>query len=227
MNNNMKMKNKVFHISIFCIIIMTIISFSNTVLAVQNYTLQERNTMAEEAFQQWIETYKSEEIPENRKITDYNLQSVRVGEIEENEFLATIEFTVTPVSIENTEWNYGEPEIGLWEGHEVIWYVKTNICYIRIKVENGDYQVEYIGETPEGYDEFAKRFEEYKKTHSQEEVENVQIQGEETDNQLANQEIEKMSNGIVIGCSVVLLIVICLVGVKVIKYRKNNRMIKK
>ena len=67
----------------------------------------------------------------------------------------------------------------------------------------------------------------YKKTHSQEEVENVQIQGEETDNQLANQEIEKMSNGIVIGCSVVLLIVICLVGVKVIKYRKNNRMIKK
>ena len=69
MNNNMKMKNKVFHISIFCIIIMTIINFSNTVLAVQNYTLQERNTMAEEAFKQWIETYKSEEIPENRKIT--------------------------------------------------------------------------------------------------------------------------------------------------------------
>ena len=97
------------------------------------------------------------------------------------------------------------------------------MCYIRIKVENGDYQVEYIGEAPEGYDEFAKRFEEYKKTHSQEKVENIQIQGEETDNQLANQEIEKMSNGIVIGCSVILIVVICLVGVKVIKNKSKNK----
>ena len=222
MNNNMKMKNKVFRISIFCIIIMAIISFSNTVLAVQNYTLQERNTMAEEAFKQWIEKYKSEEIPENRKITDYNLQSVRVGEIEENEFLASIEFVVTPVSIENTEWNYSEPEIIVYHGHECIWYAKTNMCYIRVKVENGDYQVEYIGATPEGYDEFAKRFEEYKKTHSQEEVENIQIQGEETDNQLANQEIEKMSNGIVIGCSIILFVIISFTIVKVIRHKSKN-----
>ena len=217
----MKMKNKVFRISIFCIIIMAIISFSNTVLAVQNYTLQERNTMAEEAFKQWIETYKSEEIPENRKITGYELQSVRVGEIEENEFLANIEFVVTPVSIENTEWNYSEPEIIVYHGHECIWYAKTNMCYIRIKVENGDYQVEYIGETPEGYDEFAKRFEEYKKTHSQE-VENIQIQGEETDNSLANQEIEKMSNGIVIGCSIILFVIISFTIVKVIRHKSKN-----
>lgn len=221
MNNNMKMKNKVFRISIFCIIIMAIISFSNTVLAVQNYTLQERNTMAEEAFKQWIETYKSEEIPENRKITGYELQSVRVGEIEENEFLANIEFVVTPVSIENTEWNYSEPEIIVYHGHECIWYAKTNMCYIRIKVENGDYQVEYIGETPEGYDEFYERFEEYKKTHSQE-VENIQIQGEETDNSLANQEIEKMSNGIVIGCSIILFVIISFTIVKVIRHKSKN-----
>ena len=215
------MKNKVFRISIFCIIIMAIISFSNTVLAVQNYTLQERNTMAEEAFKQWIETYKSEEIPENRKITGYELQSVRVGEIEENEFLANIEFVVTPVSIENTEWNYSEPEIIVYHGHECIWYAKTNKCYIRIKVENGDYQVEYIGETPEGYDEFYERFEEYKKTHSQE-VENIQIQGEETDNSLANQEIEKMSNGIVIGCSIILFVIISFTIVKVIRHKSKN-----
>ena len=217
----MKMKNKVFRISIFCIIIMAIISFPNTVLAVQNYTLQERNTMAEEAFKQWIETYKSEEIPENRKITGYELQSVRVGEIEENEFLANIEFVVTPVSIENTEWNYSEPEIIVYHGHECIWYAKTNMCYIRIKVENGDYQVEYIGETPEGYDEFYERFEEYKKTHSQE-VENIQIQGEETDNSLANQEIEKMSNGIAIGCSIILFVIISFTIVKVIRHKSKN-----
>lgn len=225
MNNCMKLKSKIF--SIFCIIIIGITYFSNTVLATENSDSDKRNEFIEGVFEEWIESYKSEEVPENRRITDYKLNTFGMRTISDNEYIANIEFVVTPVSIENTEWNYGEPEIGLWEGHEVIWYVKTNICYIRIKVENGDYQVEYIGEAPEGYDEFEKRFEEYKKTYSQEEVENIQIQGEETDNQLANQEIEKMSNGIVIGCSVVLLIVICLVCVKVIKYRKSNRMTKK
>ncbi len=225
MNNCMKLKSKIF--SIFCIMIVSVISFSNIVFATESTDSNERSEIVEEIFKEWIESYKSDETPENRRIIDYKLNTLGIRTISDNEYIANIEFVVTPVSIENTEWNYGEPEIGLWEGHEVIWYVKTNICYIRIKVENGDYQVEYIGEAPEGYDEFEKRFEEYKKTYSQEEVENIQIQGEETDNQLANQEIEKMSNGIVIGCSVVLLIVICLVCVKVIKYRKSNRMTKK
>ena len=225
MNNHMKVKNKIF--SIFCIIIIGITYFSNTVLATENSDSDKRDEFIEGVFEEWIESYKSEEVPENRRITDYKLNTFGMRTISDNEYIADIEFIVTPVSIENTEWNYGEPETGLWDGHEFVWYVKTNICYIRIKVENGDYQVEYIGETPEGYDEFAKRFEEYKNTHSQEEVESIQIQGKETDNQLANQEIEKMSNGIVIGCSVILLVVICLVGVKVIKYRKSNRMTKK
>ena len=218
MNNCMKLKSKIF--SIFCIMIISIISFSNIVFATESTDSNERSKIIEDVFKEWIEGYKSEEIPENRRIIDYKLNTLGIRTISDNEYIADIEFVVTPVSIENTEWNYEEPEIGLWEGHEFIWYVKTNICYIRIKVENGDYQVEYMGETPEGYDEFAKRFEEYKKTHSQE-VENIPIQGEETDNSLANQEIEKMSNGIVIGCSAILLVVICLVGVKVIKYRKK------
>ena len=220
MNNWMKLKSKIF--SIFCIMIISVISFYNIVFATESTDSSERSKIVEDIFKEWIESYKSGETPENRRIIDYKLNTLGIRTISDNEYIADIEFVVTPVSIENTEWNYGEPEIGLWEGHEVIWYVKTNICYIKIKVENGNYQVEYIGETPEGYDEFEKRFEEYKKAHSQEEVENIQIQGEETDNQLANQEIEKMSNGIVIGCSVILLVVICLVSVIVNKYRKNN-----
>ena len=225
MNNCMKLKSKIF--SIFCIMIVSVISFSNIVFATESTDSNERSEIVEEIFKEWIESYKSDETPENRRIIDYKLNTLGIRTISDNEYIANIEFVVTPVSIENTEWNYSEPEIIVYHGHECIWYAKTNMCYIRIKVENGDYQVEYIGEAPEGYDEFEKRFEEYKKTYSQEEVENIQIQGEETDNQLANQEIEKMSNGIVIGCSAVLLVVICLVGVKVIKYRKNNRMIKK
>lgn len=220
MNNCMKLKSKIF--SIFCIMIVSVISFSNIVFATESTDSNERSEIVEEIFKEWIESYKSDETPENRRIIDYKLNTLGIRTISDNEYIADIEFVVTPVSIENTEWNYGEPEIGLWEGHEVIWYVKTNICYIRIKVENGDYQVEYIGETPEGYDEFYERFEEYKKTHSQEEVENIQIQGEETDNQLANQEIEKMSNGIVIGCSIILFVIISFTIVKVIRHKSKN-----
>lgn len=220
MNNCMKLKSKIF--SIFCIMIVSVISFSNIVFATESTDSNERSEIVEEIFKEWIESYKSDETPENRRIIDYKLNTLGIRTISDNEYIADIEFVVTPVSIENTEWNYGEPEIGLWEGHEVIWYVKTNICYIRIKVENGDYQVEYIGEAPEGYDEFEKRFEEYKKTYSQEEVENIQIQGEETDNQLANQEIEKMSNGIVIGCSIILFVIISFTIVKVIRHKSKN-----
>ena len=217
----MKIQYKVF--SIFCIIIIGIMYFSNIVLATESTDSDERSEFIEGIFEEWIESYKSEEIPENRRITDYKLNKLGIRTISDNEYIADIEFVVTPVSIENTEWNYGEPEIGLWEGDEFIWYVKTNICYIKIKVENGEYQVEYIRETPEGYDEFEKRFEEYKKTHPQEEVENTQIQGEETENLLANQEIEKMSNGIVIGCSIILLAIISFTIVKVIRQKgKNN-----
>lgn len=220
MNNCMKLKSKIF--SIFCIMIISIISFSNIVFATESTDSNERSKIIEDVFKEWIEGYKSEEIPENRRIIDYKLNTLGIRTISDNEYIADIEFIVTPVSIENTEWNYGEPETGLWDGHEFVWYVKTNIFYTKIKVENGDYQVEYIGETPEGYDEFAKRFEEYKNTHSQEEVESIQIQGKETDNQLANQEIEKMSNGIVIGCSVVLLAIISFTIVKSIRKEKNK-----
>ncbi len=220
MNNCMKLKSKIS--SIFCIMIIGIISFSNIVFAAESVDSNERSRIIEDIFEEWIEGYKSEEIPENSRIIDYQLNTLGIRTISDNEYIADIEFVVTPVSIENTEWNYGEPEIGLWGGHEFIWYVKTNICYIKIKVEDGQHQVEYIGETPEGYDEFAKRFEEYKKTHSQEEVENIQIQGEKTDNQLANQEIEKMSNGIIIGCSIILLIAIIFIIIKVAKYKRKK-----
>ena len=217
------MKAKKIAIGIFCIMIISMISFSNMALAVETYTTsREKGDIAKKTFEEWLEGYKSEEVPENRRITDYNMGAIRMKEVSENEFIADIEFIVTPVSIENTEWNYAEPEITSYYGHKCTYYTKTSLCYIKSRMENGEYQVEYIRETPEGYDEFTKRFKEYKKTHI-EEVESTQIQGEETEKQLANQEIEKMSNGIIIGCSIILLAIICLIIVKVMRCKgKNN-----
>lgn len=212
----MRLRRLAYSILIFIVICI----LSSNVWAIEDEV--DKSEIVEKAFSEWIETFKSEDVPENKRIIDYKTGTIGVREANENEIRASIEFIVTPVSEENTEWNYGEAETKMIDGHEWVVFQPNNICYVQLKNIDGEYQVEYIGETPEGYDEFAKRFEEYKKTHEQEEVENMQIQGEETENQLANQEIEKISNTIVIGCSVILLIIMTFIIIKIVKYKRNR-----
>ena len=212
----MRLRRLAYSILIFIVICI----LSSNVWAIEDEV--DKSEIVKKAFSEWIETFKSEDVPENKRIIDYKTGTIGVREANENEIRASIEFIVTPVSEENTEWNYGEAETKMIDGHEWVVFQPNNICYVQLKNIDGEYQVEYIGETPEGYDEFAKRFEEYKKTHEQEEVENTQIQGEETENQLANQEIEKISNTIVIGCSVILLIIMTFSIIKIVKYKRNR-----
>lgn len=212
----MRLRRLAYSILIFIVICI----LSSNVWAIEDEV--DKSEIVKKAFSEWIETFKSEDVPENKRIIDYKTGTIGVREANENEIRASIEFIVTPVSEENTEWNYGEAETKMIDGHEWVVFQPNNICYVQLKNIDGEYQVEYIGETPEGYDEFAKRFEEYKKTHEQEEVENTQIQGEETENQLANQEIEKISNTIVIGCSVILLIIMTFIIIKIVKYKRNR-----
>ena len=205
------------------IFICIFIVYNSVFAAEYDKTNSEDKTKAiEKAFSEWIDSFKSETTPENQRITDYQLGVTTMRNVNENEIKASVEFVVTPVSKENTIWNYGEPETDMINGQEYVVFQASNICYIQMKNVNGEYQVEYIGETPEGYDEFSKRFEEYKKTHPQEEVENTQIQGKETDNQLANQKIEKMRNGIVIGCSIILVVMVSLMIMKIVKYKSKR-----
>ena len=212
----MRLRRLAYSILIFIVICI----LSSNVWAIEDEV--DKSEIVKKAFSEWIETFKSEDVPENKRIIDYKTGTIGVREANENEIRASIEFIVTPVSEENTEWNYGEAETKMIDGHEWVVFQPNNICYVQLKNIDGEYQVEYIGETPEGYDEFAKRFEEYKKTHEQEEVENTQIQGEETENQLANQEIEKISNTIVIGCLVILLIIMTFSIIKIVKYKRNR-----
>ena len=212
----MRLRRLAYSILIFIVICI----LSSNVWAIEDEV--DKSEIVEKAFSEWIETFKSEDVPENKRIIDYKTGTIGVREANENEIRASIEFIVTPVSEENTQWNYGEAETKMVDGHEWVVFQPNNICYVQLKNIDGEYQVEYIGETPEGYDEFAKRFEEYKKTHEQEEVENTQIQGEETENQLANQEIEKISNTIVIGCLVILLIIMTFSIIKIVKYKRNR-----
>ena len=211
-------------ISIIMIFIVTI-AISNKAMAVEyreiDYT--DRSEIITEAFSEWIDTFKSEDTPENKRILDYQIGGMGISESNKNKIRATVEFKVTPFSKDNTEWNYTEvSEKRTINGQEFVISQNDNICFLEMTNVDGEYQVDYIAETPKGYDEFERRFEEYKQTHLQEKAESIQIQGQETNNNLANREIEKMSYIIVVGCSIILFVVVGFIMIKFVKYKRNQ-----
>lgn len=182
-----------------------------TYKAIIDYT--DRSKIIEKAFSEWIESFKSENIPEEKRILDYEIHMIGTSESNPNKIRATVEFVITPISKENTTWEYLEPKDSVWQ--------KRNICFIEMTNVDGEYKVDYIGETPKDYDKFLERFEEYKKTQPQT-VENVQIQGQKTENNLANQEIEKMSHTIMIGCSICLYYIECIIKNLIVSEEDNS-----
>lgn len=214
--------NKLIKLTIFVTILLAIVLTSCKSYAAEqpyiDYT--DRSDIILNAFSEWMETFKGENIPEEKRITDFKWSGYSTIESNPNKIRARIEFTVTPVLKENTKWEYSEPKT-IEKGELEIKWSKTNICYLEMTNVNGEYQVDYMAETPKGYDEFTKRFEEYQQNNSQTE-EVVQIQGKETENNLSNQEIEKMSNIVTVSCSTILVLVIGTISIKFIK-RKSKK----
>lgn len=211
-------------LSIIMIFIITL-AISNKAMAVEyreiDYT--DRSDIITKAFSEWMDTFKGEDTPENKRILDYQIGGMGISELNKNKIRATVEFKVMPFSKDKTEWNYTEvPEKRTINGQEFVISQDDNICFLEMTNVNGEYQVDYIAETPKGYDEFERRFEEYKQTHPQEKVESIQIQGQEINNNLANQEIEKMSHIIVVGCSIILFMMVGYIMIKFAKYKRKR-----
>lgn len=215
----MKMKR----IFLIIIIFVLAIAISNKVLAVEYYYIDNvnRNQIIDKAFQDWIEQYKSEAVPEADRITEYRQASTGIMESNKDRIKAYVCFRVTPVSKENTIWEYSEPETRYFKGNKLTWQ-KENICFLEMTNVNGTYQVNYIEKTPKGYEEFSKRFEEYKKNLPQT-ISSEQIQGKQIDTSLANQEIAKMSNGVFIGCAIVLGLTMVVIIISIVKSKYYNK----
>ena len=189
---------KIYSIGISFVILILI---SNSVFATEYWDKEnkKRETAFKNALASYMETFMKEETPEEDRITNYECSGFGIaakGETEDKLYV-NIGFHVTPANENNTTWNK-----------------YNNCCFAAFSKTNGEYVLERISRYPDDYDKFLERFEEYKKNNP-ETSESVQIQGQETMNNLANQNIEKMSNVIVIGCSIILFVTICLVVKKV------------
>ena len=181
-------------------ILIFVISVSSSVVfadyeGIENIKIRQAiNTASSE----WLDTFKSEEIPVEKRITSYELVGYGISYNENGELDVSINFNVTPCSEENT-----------------VWETKgNNVGFIKFKKVDGEYEVERISEVPENYDKFLEKFEEYKSTNPEileNDTQTQSIAGKE-ENYNANETIEKISNGVF----TVSLIVGIIVGIIII-----------
>ena len=199
---------KIYSIFITFVILMLI---SSAVFAsdYENDENKKRENAFKMALDSYMQTFMTEETPEEDRIKDYIYTGFGMSEQRENDdkLYVNISFIVTPVNEDNTTWNkHGD------------------ICFASFSKVDGEYELYKISRYPDNYDKFLERFEEYKKNNA-ETKEITQVQGEEMINNLASQDIEKMSNTIYISCSIILIVTICFIITRFIKkskYKTNN-----
>ena len=191
------------------ILIFIMFAFSSRVFAdyegIENIKIRQAiNTASSE----WLDTFKSEETPIEKRITSYELVGYGISYNENGELDVSINFNVTPCSEENT-----------------VWETKgNNVGFIKFKKVDGEYEVERISEVPENYDKFLEKFEEYKSTNPEileNDTQTQSIAGKE-ENYNANETIEKISNGVFTVSLIVGIIVGMIIILTICKKKIKN-----
>ena len=153
-----------------------------------------------ESLENWMQKYKTEEVPENERITDYQISGYNGGKIIDGKLKTTIDFSVTPVS------------------EDTIWNPNGNMAFFTFDIVDGEYVFESASLYPEKYDEFMEAFEEYEK-NKETIVEPTGIPAEKSYVASENK-IDELSNYIFIGSAIILVTVIF--GILVFKLTKKK-----
>lgn len=175
------------------ILFITLILISNFVFATEYWEKEnkKRETAFKSALDSYMKTFMTEETPEEDRITDYTYTGFSGSEKEgdENTLFITISTYVTPVNEDNTTWSkHGD------------------YCFAVFSKVNDEYVLDKISRYPDNYDKFLERFEEYKKNNFEtSKTETTIIQGEGQNN-LANREIKKINNNVIIVCTILFIL---------------------
>ncbi len=189
------------------ILMFIMVTFSSVVFAdYEGLENKKVRKAIETASSEWLDTFKSEDTPIEKRITDYELAGYGTSYIDNSELDVSIDFNVTPYSEENTVWKTRG----------------NNIGFIKFKKVDGEYEVERISDVPENYDKFLEKFEEYKTRHPEILGNDTQIQsvaGKE-ENYNGNETIEKISNGVftvslTVGIIVSMIIILAICNKKI------------
>ena len=170
-----------------------------------NYEVEnkKREKATKEALSTLLEKYKDIEVPEEERIIEYrwNGYGLRRIEDETTEFKCTINFSVTPYSEENTNWDKSR-----------------QMCFAEFDRIDGELILKNISLEPDKYEEFMKAFEEYEKNEeTMVETTRVAVDTSYIENE---NEIDELSNYIFISSAIILVILIFVVLVFKIKKKK-------
>ena len=170
-----------------------------------NYEVEnkKREKATKEALSTLLEKYKDIEVPEEERILEYrwNGYGLRRIEDETTEFKCTINFSVTPYSEENTNWDKSR-----------------QMCFAEFDRIDGELILKNISLEPDKYEEFMKAFEEYEKNEeTMVETTGVAVDTSYIENE---NEIDELSNYIFISSAIILVILIFVVLVFKLKKKK-------
>lgn len=170
-----------------------------------NYEVEnkKREKATKEALSTLLEKYKDIEVPEEERIIEYrwNGYGLRRIEDETTEFKCTINFSVTPYSEENTNWDKSR-----------------QMCFAEFDRIDGELILKNISLEPDKYEEFMKAFEEYEKNEeTMVETTGVAVDTSYIENE---KEIDELSNYIFISSAIILVILIFVVLVFKLKKKK-------
>ncbi len=187
------------------IIFVLAIMISKSVFATEYWDKEnkKREKVYKEALTSYMQTFTKEDTPEEDRITKFEFTGYSQGDKEENneKLYETILFRVEPYNEKNTTWSKTD-----------------NYCFAQFSKINNEYVLDKISRYPENYDEFLKRFEQYKKTSKESNnTEKTIIQGKAQE-QLANQEIQKINIGLII----LFVILFIISGIILITYIKKK-----
>lgn len=152
--------------------------------------------------EEWLDSFKSDETPELKRIVDYNINGWGVNLNNEDKIMLNIFFEVTPVDVNNTEWETPQ----------------RNIVYLEMSKIDGEFEVDYLSNFPKGYDKFMEEFEKWQETQAK--TETIILQGESKEF-VSNEKIQQISNGIVGVCVILISIVIISIFLKNKKQKAN------
>lgn len=174
------------------ILFIVLILISNFVFATEYWEIENKKieTACKVALDSYMKTFMKDETPEEDKIKDYIFSGYGMSKGEDkNKLYMYITMKITPINENNTTWSkHGD------------------ICFVVFSKLNDEYVVDKISRYPDNYDKFLEKFEEYKKNNSEtDKKETILIQGKSEKN-LASQEIQKISNGLIIGFGILFVI---------------------
>lgn len=152
---------------------------------------KKREKAYEVALESYMREFMTEDTPEEDRIVSYEMNGyglAQKGETEDKLYVS-ITFAVTPVNENHTTWSS-----------------YRNHCFAVFSKINDTYILDSISRYPDHYDEFLKRFEEYKKNKQENtQIEKTEMQGK-VQNSLAKQEIQKINTKLIIGFGILFIL---------------------